>query len=806
MAENTFVRKFSDIGMKDIELVGGKNASLGEMSQWLSQLGIMIPEGFVVTADAFSSFFEETKIADDIYHKLDELDASDLAELIKTGHEIRELIKSQDLPIALKTDLRNSYSQLCHQLGRPSVEVAVRSSATAEDLPGASFAGQQETFLNVRGEQALFEACRNCFASLFTDRAISYRVNKGFDHRKVRLSIGVQRMVRSDQASSGVVFTLDTETGSRNVVLVTSSYGLGENIVGGKVDPDEFVVLKDMVGNASHPIIRKKLGLKQMRLVYSSHGSQRTKNIEVMPPEQRKFSLTNEEVVKLAGWAIQIESYYSELNEHDTPMDIEWAKDGETGALYILQARPETVHAITKQDELEVMSLQARSRILIKGKAVGSKIGAGKVRIVTDARQLNGFQNGEVLVADMTDPDWEPVMKKASAIITNRGGRTCHAAIVSRELGVPCIVGTSQATGLLTNGQEVTVSCAEGEEGFVMEGILPVTTAKQSLKIATDLKTEIMVNIGNPDTALKTALLPVNGVGLARLEFIISEHVKIHPMAILHPEKILDAERFQLKYILQGYEENPVSFFIEKLSEGIGMIAGAFWPRPVIVRMSDFKTNEYANLIGGYRFEPKEENPMIGFRGACRYYSPEYREAFALECQAVKFVREEMGLTNIKVMIPFCRTAEEGKRVIEEMAKHGLNQSSGLEIYVMCELPSNVMDLESFAKVFDGFSIGSNDLTQMTLGVDRDSAMLSHLFDERNRAVLEMIALAISRAKKAGKHIGICGQAPSDYPEIAKLLVKMGIDSISLSPDSVLTAVEKIRSAEKEAKNESWFY
>ncbi len=803
MMNNTYIRNFSEVGIKDISLVGGKNASLGEMYQKLKPLGVRIPEGFIVTADAFTAFLEERNISEKIYGKLSGLDTTDISELERSGQEIRDLIRSQELSVDLKTDLRNAYTHLGHLLGRENVDVAVRSSATAEDLPGASFAGQQETFLNVRGETSLFEACLNCFASLFTNRAISYRVNNGFDHRKVSLSVGIQQMIRSDLASSGVIFTLDTETGSRNVILVTSSYGLGENIVGGRVDPDEFLVLKEMVGKSECPIIRKKLGLKQMRMIYSHHGSQRTKNIDVSVLEKEKFSITNEEIITLSKWALQIESYYSDLNKHDTPMDIEWGKDGESGMLYILQARPETVHSLTALGEGEVMSLEKKSKILLKGKAVGAKIGAGKARIITDLNELSNFKAGEVLVSDMTDPDWEPVMRKACGIITNRGGRTCHAAIVSREIGVPCIVGTGEATSTLSNSQEVTVSCAEGEEGHVLEGMLPYRTEKVSWKKPPELKTQIMVNIGNPEMALKTALMPVDGVGLTRLEFIIAEHVKVHPMALIHPEKVTEEDKIKLKKIIKGHEKDPTSYFVEKLAEGIAMIAGAFWPRPVIVRMSDFKSNEYAHLIGGKNFEPNEENPMIGFRGACRYYSPQYQEGFALECRALKFVREKIGLTNIKLMIPFCRTAQEGSLVIKELARNGLEQGKdGLEVYVMCELPSNVMDLESFARIFDGFSIGSNDLTQMTLGVDRDSALISNLFDERNKAVLEMISMAIQRAKKANKHIGICGQAPSDYPEIARLLVKMGIDSISLSPDSIFASLDKIMDAEREAAKE----
>lgn len=801
----SYIRRFSEISMKDLSLVGGKNASLGEMYQALRGKGVRIPEGFVVTADAFSALLENSDLSTQVYEKLDQLNTSDLGSLEKVGRQIRELIRASGLPLEVKTDIRNAYAELCQLVGVEDLDVAVRSSATAEDLPGASFAGQQETFLNVTGADALIEACVHCFASLFTNRAISYRETKGFDHRTVRLSIGIQRMVRSDEASSGVIFTLDTETGSRNVILVTSAYGLGENIVGGRVDPDEFVVLKSVLESAKIPIIRRKLGSKQLRMVYADHGTRRTKNIDVSLEDQKKFSLNDEDVIELAKWSQLIENYYSQLNKNETPMDIEWAKDGINGELFILQARPETVHAIKASEGLGVMSLKERSQILLKGRAVGSKIGAGPVKIIKNVSELKDFEEGDVLVADMTDPDWEPLMKKASAIITNRGGRTCHAAIVSREHGVPCVVGTGNATSILRNGQEVTVSCAEGEEGIVLKGKLRFITLEKSLDDLPRPRTKIMVNVGNPDQALKASLLPVDGVGLARLEFIIAEHVKVHPMALLHPEKINN--EFELKEIqelIQGYEKDPGEYFVQKLAEGVAMIAGAFHPRPVVVRLSDFKTNEYAHLLGGKAFEPREENPMLGFRGASRYYHDAYREGFALECRALKIVRESMGLTNVKVMVPFCRTADEGEKVIKEMRSNGLEQGvNGLEVYVMCELPSNVMDLHSFAKIFDGFSIGSNDLTQMTLGVDRDSELISSLFDERNPAVLRMLSLAVDGAKQAGRQVGICGQAPSDYPEIASFLVEHGIDSISLSPDSVLKNLAIVRDAESRFLNES---
>lgn len=780
-----YVRLFSEINMKDLPLVGGKNASLGEMYQTLKPKGINIPEGFVITADAFTKLFEEKNLSEAVYEKLRTIDVQDVAQLEKAGREVRSQIQAVGLPKDVSTAIRNAYANLCAFLGTQDIDVAVRSSATAEDLPEASFAGQQETFLNVRGEEALVQACLRCFSSLFTDRAISYRATNKFDHEKVRLSIGVQQMVRSDQAASGVIFTLDTESGSRNVVLLTSSYGLGENVVAGRVDPDEFLILKPTLATARMPIIKRSRGAKQSKMVYSSHGSRTTKVIEVPRADQEKYSLSDLEVIQLARWACDIEEYYG------TPMDIEWAKDGGTGDLFILQARPETVHSRREKKGTEVMSLERKSTILLKGRAVGSRIGAGPVRIIKDVSELKHFRQGEILVAGMTDPDWEPVMKKAAAIITDRGGRTCHAAIVSRELGVPCVVGTGTATSVLEADQEVTVSCAEGEEGLVMEGRLPFTCETIDWKDVQRPPTEIMVNLGNPAQALKAAMLPVDGVGLARLEFIIAEHVRVHPLALIHRERIThhnDARA--INELIRGFESDPSEYFVQRLAEGIGVIAGAFYPRPVIVRLSDFKSNEYAHLLGGQDFEPREENPMIGFRGACRYYSERFREGFALECRALKYVREEMELTNVKIMVPFCRTAEEGARVIEEMRRNGLVRGEeGLEVYVMCELPSNVLDLPAFARIFDGFSIGSNDLTQMTLGVDRDSELVSHLFDERDPAAMRMLELAVDGARKAHRPVGICGQAPSDYPEIATFLLQKGIDSISLSPDSVMKTI-----------------
>jgi len=794
-----YIKNFNEININDLLLVGGKNASIGEMFRALRPRGINIPDGFAVTTEAFSRFLREKKISDLIYKKLDGLNVSDISALEKVGQEIRHLILEMEIPEEIKKEIKISYEKLCGLCEMVDVDVAVRSSATAEDLPEASFAGQQETFLHIRGEKALLDACLNCFASLFTNRAISYRASKNIEHRKVQLSIGVQQMVRSDLSSSGVMFTIDTETGSPNIILINSSYGLGENIVGGRVDPDEFTILKPLLYSAENPILRKKRGKKQYRLKYATEGNIKTKNELVTFLDQEKFSLENSDIIQLAKWGEVIEKYYSEIYKKSTPMDIEWAKDGRTNELFILQARPETVHSVKPKNEIIEMKLKMKSKILLKGSAIGTKIGSGQVRIINDVRDLSHFREGEILVADMTDPDWEPVMKKASGVVTNRGGRTCHAAIVGREHGVPSIVGTGHATTTLKEGQDITVTCAEGETGLVMEGKLPYSTHKINVTQLPEIKTKVMVNIGNPEEALKIAPLPVDGVGLARLEFIITEHVKVHPLALIHAEKVLDEKvKEEIRSLIKGYEKNPKDFFVEKTSEGIGMIAGAFYPRPVIVRMSDFKTNEYANLLGGTYFEPREENPMIGFRGASRYYHHDYRDGFSLECQAIKYVREKMGLTNVKMMIPFCRTIGEGKSVLHEMKKNGLVRGEkGLEVYVMCEIPSNVLEISSFAEIFDGFSIGSNDLTQLTLGVDRDSEFLGHLFNERDPASLKMIKMAIEGAKKSGKPIGICGQAPSDFPEITRFLIDQGIDSISLNPDSVLKSIHDIYEAER---------
>lgn len=792
-----FIKDLSTLTIKDIPSVGGKTASLGEMTRELSPEGINIPPGFAITADAYDEVISQGQLAGKIDQLLSALDTKDVAALSQAGRSIRTMIKEIKFPETLEKEIRAAYQKLNEVTGTKNCDVAVRSSATAEDLPDASFAGQQETFLNIRGEDNLLRACSQCFASLFTDRAISYRVNKGFKHSEVKLSICVQQMIRSDLASSGVIFTLEPESGATNVILITSAYGLGENIVGGKVDPDEFLVQKDLLGKSHLPIIRRKVGSKQMRLIYDNSGTKTTTNIEVPEVERSRPSLTDKEILQLAGWSRIIENHYSGLHKKYMPMDIEWAKDGRSGKLFILQARPETVHGSQKSTFNESYQLLQKSRILLKGRAVGSKIGTGRVRIINNVGELTKFQAGEVLVTDMTDPDWEPVMKKAGAIITNRGGRTCHAAIISREHGVPCLVGTGKATETLKDNQEVTISCAEGDEGYVYEGILKFSKENIDYVELQKTKTKVMVNLGNPNEAFKTSMLPVSGVGLARMEFIIND-IKIHPMALINLDKLNDLEtKNAILKTIGSYADRPARYFVEKLAEGVAIIAGAFYPRPVIVRFSDFKTNEYAHLLGGVSFEPQEDNPMIGFRGASRYYHQNYREGFALECQAIKMVREEMGLSNVKVMVPFCRTPQEGKAVLNEMASNKLIRGqNGLEVYVMAELPSNVLNAAEFAEYFDGFSIGSNDLTQMILGVDRDSEILEGLFDERDPAVLKMLTMVIHEAKKANIPIGICGQAPSDYPEMTKFLVDRGIDSISVTSDVALKTLKIVSDAE----------
>jgi len=798
-----FIKRFSEIGIGDIASVGGKNASLGEMVRELVPRGIRVPDGFAVTADAYRYFLTANRLDDEIHRELGELDVRDVAALQRCGSRVRQLILDATFPDDLRQAIVEAYEHLeAEAIGRDDSErldVAVRSSATAEDLPDASFAGQQETYLNVQGPTQLLETCRRCFASLFTDRAISYRVDKGFDHLKIALSIGVQRMVRSDLASSGVMFSLDTESGFAEAVLINAAYGLGENVVQGAVNPDEFYVFKPTLKQAFRPIIRRTLGTKEFKLIYDVGGSKMVRNVPVSEADRRRFALNDDEVLELARYSIEIEKHYSAKRGLPTPMDMEWAKDGRTGELFIVQARPETVVSQRSSGIMETYRLEKRGEVLISGRSVGEKIAAGPIRKIENLRQLSTFQDGDVLVADKTDPDWEPIMKRAAAIVTNRGGRTCHAAIVSRELGVPAIVGTEHGTERLTEGAEITISCAEGDTGYVYAGRLPFTVETTDLSTMAHPHTKIMVNVANPDEAFGLSFLPCDGVGLARMEFIITNHIRIHPMALVEFDKLADATaKAEIARLTEGYTDKP-QYFVDRLAEGVAMLAAAFYPRDVIVRMSDFKTNEYAHLIGGAPYEPIEENPMIGFRGASRYYDPRYRDGFALECRAMLKVREEMGLTNLKLMIPFCRTVEEGRRVQQEMAKHGLVRGrNGLELYVMCEIPSNVISAAAFAEIFDGFSIGSNDLTQLILGVDRDSSIVSHVFDERNPAVLQAISDAIRKVKQAGRKIGICGQAPSDYPEFAEFLVREGIDSISLNPDAVLKTTRSILKAEDE--------
>jgi pyruvate,water dikinase len=792
-----YTRRFAEIRLADLPLVGGKNASLGELYGELAAQGVRVPDGFAITAEAYTALLEAGGLRARIAGLLAGIDGKDVTALAAAGAGIRRLIAEAPLPPGLEAEVREAYAALARDYG-PDPVVAVRSSATAEDLPEASFAGQQETYLGVRGDAALLAACRRCFASLFTDRAISYRIDQGFDHLAVRLSVGVQKMVHADRGASGVLFTLDPETGFPDVILINAAFGLGEAVVGGRLDPDEFWIFKPTLRSGHQAVLRRRLGHKDWKLVIGEAG--RPARVDVPADERRRLSLTDAEALELARYGLVIEAHYSAKRGRPTPMDIEWAKDGEDGRLYILQARPETVHRAERRSVIETFTIAkppARAR-LVSGKAIGQKIGAGRARLLLDPRRLAEFQEGEVLVAPVTDPDWEPIMKRAAAIVTDRGGRTCHAAIVSRELGVPCLVGTERATGVIAEGETVTVSCAEGETGFVYRGLVPFERRDVDLAALPRPSTAIMLNVGNPGEAFRLAALPSDGVGLARLEFIIASEVKVHPLALLHPDRVTDPEaRAAIEALAAGYADRA-EYFVDRLAEGVAVIAAAFYPKDVIVRLSDFKSNEYAGLIGGRDFEPVEENPMLGFRGAFRYYHPRYREGFALECRAMRRVREAMGLTNVKLMIPFCRTPDEGRRVLEAMAEHGLRRGEGgLEVYVMCEIPSNVILAREFARVFDGFSIGSNDLTQLVLGVDRDSELAAPLFDERNPAVLEMVGAVIDAARETGTRIGICGQAPSDYPEFTRFLVQRGIDSISLNPDALLRGIEAVVEAER---------
>ncbi|MEA3346080.1 MAG: phosphoenolpyruvate synthase [Chloroflexota bacterium] len=796
---------FEELGMDDVPLVGGKNASLGEMIRELGAEGVDVPGGFAVTAHAYQRVLKEGGIEDQLREVLSDLDTHSMANLAERGQKVRDLIESAPLPADMEQEIREAYRELSRRRGVENPGVAVRSSATAEDLPDASFAGQQETYLNVHGEEELLQRVRMCFASLFTNRAISYRVDKGFDHFDVYLSVGVQEMVRSDLASSGVMFSIDTDSGFRDVVYITASYGLGEFVVQGTVNPDQFYVFKPTLKQGKTAIIDKKLGVKDVKLIYAEgDGRELTKEVEVPPEERDKFVLNDDEILKLAEWACIIGEHY------DRPMDIEWAKDGITGQLYILQARPETVHSMRDMSVLETYVLEEpeeNRKLLVTGEAVGSMIGQGEANVIMDVEGIEQFQEGQVLVTEMTNPDWEPIMKIAGAIVTDRGGRTCHAAIVSRELGIPCIIGSETASSVLKSGMEVTVDCSEGL-GNIYEGLLEYRVDRLSLDTIPKTKTQVMMNVGIPEKAFMQGQIPCDGVGLARLEFIINSHIGIHPLALIHYPRLKEQaangdEQAQevvdlIDERVRGYEDKG-QFFTDQLAQGIARIAAAFYPDDVIVRMSDFKTNEYANLIGGELYEPEEDNPMLGWRGASRYYDVDFRPAFGLECAAFKQVRDEMGLTNVKAMIPFCRTPEEGQRVIEVMRDFGLVQGeNGFEVYVMTEIPSNIILADEFADVFDGFSIGTNDLTQLTLGLDRDSELVAHIFDERNNAVKNLVKGAIDAALRRGKKIGICGQAPSDFPEFAEFLVECGISSMSLNPDTVIKTRLMVAEKEKE--------
>ncbi|MGE3465619.1 MAG: phosphoenolpyruvate synthase [Pyrinomonadaceae bacterium] len=792
-----FVLDLSQVGAGDVDLVGGKCASLGELFRELATQGVRAVDGFSTTSHAYDLLLETDGLRNKLKKLLKGLDVNDLDELARVGSEARTLMLETPFPKEVETAIIHAHAELGKRIGKKSFEVAVRSSATAEDLPDASFAGQQDTILNVRGESRLIEACHECYASLWTDRAISYRTAKDFDHFDVALSIGIQPMVRSDIACSGVMFTLDTESGFRDVVVINGAWGLGEAVVQGMATPDEWIVFKPTLKQGFRPLVTRKLGVKEVKMVFADDGTG-TQIRNVVESQRKRFCLAGFEVLQLAQWACKIEDHYSKLAGKSQPMDIEWAKDGVTGELFILQARPETIHAQNKTNYIEKYKLTGKHGApLTSGVAVGEKIGAGPAHVMLDAAKLRTFKEGEILVTSMTDPAWEPIMKRASAIVTERGGRTCHSAIISRELGIPCIVGTGDATEKIKSGSDVTVSCAEGERGNVYYGKIDFKVEKQKITDSERPRTQVLMNVGDPDHAFTVSRLPNDGIGLARLEFIINNHIGIHPMALVNYPNLrnrADIETIANKIL----EEDPKEFFVRSLAEGVGRIAAAFYPKPVIVRMSDFKSNEYAMLIGGKEFEPLEENPMIGFRGASRYYDDRYKAGFRLECLALQRAREDMGLINIKPMIPFCRTVEEGEKVIALMAENGLKQGeNGLEIYAMCELPANVVFADEFLKVFDGYSIGSNDLTQLALGLDRDSEMVAHLFDERNGAVEKMVAMAIDAAKRSGKKIGICGQAPSDYPEFAEFLIRKGIDSVSLNPDTVIRTTQNILETEK---------
>jgi len=806
--DNVLILWFEEIGIEDVPMVGGKNASLGEMYQKLTSKGVAVPHGFAITAYAYQHLLKDAGIENAIREALEGLDTHDLRNLQERGEKVRNIIRNAEFPDDLTQAIIESYKKMEAEYGK-NVDVAVRSSATAEDLPDASFAGQQETYLNIRGYDALIDACKRCFASLFTNRAISYRHDKGFGQFDVYLSIVVQKMVRSDSSSSGVMFSIDTESGFKDAVFITGAWGLGENVVQGAVNPDEYYVFKPTLKQGKRPIVGKTIGSKEIKMIYNEdpNADEPVDNIETTPEERGNYVLNDDEILKLAEWACIIEDHYGKA------MDIEWAKDGDgttvgTGNLFIVQARPETVHSQVAAGTMETFKLKEKGNVLVTGLAVGTKIGQGKANVIKDVEGIHDFKKGEVLVTDMTDPDWEPIMKIASAIVTNRGGRTCHAAIISRELGIPCVIGTSDGTQIINTGQDITVSSAEGETGYIYEGLLDFEIEKVDLGDLPKTKTKIMMNLAIPEKAFTECQIPNDGVGLAREEFVINSHIGLHPLALLNFDDLkskAEAGDAEVVEVVRQIEERTTAypdkkqFFIDKVAEGVGRIAAGFYPNDVIVRLSDFKSNEYANLIGGTFYEPEEENPMIGWRGASRYYDPKYRPAFELECQGLLKARNDMGLQNIKLMVPFCRTPDEGRKVIEVMKECGLVQGeNGLELYVMCEIPSNVISADAFADIFDGFSIGSNDLTQLTYGLDRDSGIIAGIADERDESVKEMIRMVIATAKRRGKKIGICGQGPSDFPEFATFLVELGIDSMSLIPDTAIKTRLAVAAKEKE--------
>lgn len=796
MSSLDYIRWFKDIRLDDVPVVGGKTASLGELYSELSSQGVKVPNGFALTAAAYRDALTRADAWGRLHDLLADIDKRRISDLAKRGAAARAIVYAATDRDDLRREVAEAYRQLEQEYGA-DVAVAVRSSATAEDLPTASFAGQHESFLNIRGPRDLMNACRRCFASIFTDRAISYRIDNGFDHFKVALSVAVMKMVRADIGASGVMFTLDTESGFRDVIFVTGAYGLGENIVQGAVDPDEFYVHKPTFNNGCRAVLSRRIGRKEKRMIYG-RGHTATRNVRTSPADRGRFCIGDDDVLSLAQYAITVENHYSTKAGAPTPMDVEWARDGSDGELYIIQARPETVASRRKPDALESYVLKSQGKALATGRAVGEKIAAGKVRLIKSERDLRAFRPGEVLVAPATSPDWEPVMKIAAAIVTDHGGRTCHAAIIARELGLQAVVGTQNFTSRIRTGAAVTVSCAEGDIGHVYEGRLEFEVERMAIDRLVKPRTKVMVNLGNPEIAFKTAMTPSDGVGLARMEFIINQHIGIHPMALAQPEKVRSIRDRRTIQLLTARHGTPSDFFVERLSEGVGMIAAAFYPRPVIIRLSDFKTNEYAKLAGGSDFEPKEENPMLGFRGAARYAHPAYAAGFALECAALRRVRDVMGLTNLKIMVPFCRRVEEARNVLAAMAQHGLRQGEGaLEIFMMCEIPNNVILIDQFAELFDGFSIGSNDLTQLTLGVDRDSDIVAFDFDERDPGMLEMLRMAVRGAKRNHRHIGICGEAPANYPEIAQFLTGLGIDSISVNPSSVLRTMAIVHEAEE---------